>query len=68
MGAYARKALCPHSDIDLLFVSDGGPTVELEDLAERVLYPLWYEWRPVKAFLKRRRPPSRFDVWEGVVA
>jgi len=41
VGGYARKVLCPHSDIDLLLVSDGGPTVELEDLAGRVLYPLW---------------------------
>jgi SAM-dependent methyltransferase len=32
----------------------------------RVLYPLWYEWRAVSAALRRRRPPSRFDVWEGV--
>jgi SAM-dependent methyltransferase len=29
----------------------------------RVRYPLWYEWRPVAAYLRRRRPPSRFDVW-----
>jgi SAM-dependent methyltransferase len=32
----------------------------------RVLYPLWYELRPVKAWLRRKRPPSRFDLWEGV--
>lgn len=42
VGGYARKVLCPHSDIDLLLVSDGaGPGGELEDLAQRVLYPLW---------------------------
>lgn len=29
----------------------------------RVRYPLWYEWRPIKAALQRRRAPSRFDVW-----
>ncbi len=29
----------------------------------RVRYPLWYEWRSVAAYLRRRRPPSRFDVW-----
>jgi hypothetical protein len=34
----------------------------------RVLYPLWYELRPVKAWLRRSRPPSRFDLWEGVVS
>jgi SAM-dependent methyltransferase len=33
----------------------------------RVWYPLWYELRPVVALLRRRRPPSRFDVWESVV-
>ena len=42
VGGYARKVLCPHSDIDLLLVNDGaGPADELEDLAQRVLYPLW---------------------------
>jgi SAM-dependent methyltransferase len=29
----------------------------------RVLYPLWYEARAARAFLKRQRPPSRFDLW-----
>jgi SAM-dependent methyltransferase len=29
----------------------------------RVLYPFWYEARPVTAVLRRRRPPSRFDLW-----
>ncbi len=33
----------------------------------RVLYPLWYELRPVKARLRRKRAPSRFDLWEGLV-
>ena len=33
----------------------------------RVWYPLWYELRPLVALLRRRRPPSRFDVWESVV-
>ncbi len=41
VGGYARKVLCPHSDIDLLLVSDGAVPGELEDLAARVLYPLW---------------------------
>lgn len=31
----------------------------------RVRYPLWYELRPIKAWLRRKRPPSRFDLWEG---
>lgn len=29
----------------------------------RVRYPLWYELRPFVAHLKRRRTPSRFDLW-----
>jgi hypothetical protein len=32
----------------------------------RVRYPLWYELRPLVGAMLRRRPPSRFDVWEGV--
>lgn len=31
----------------------------------RVRYPLWYEVRPLLAFLRGRRPSSRFDVWEA---
>jgi SAM-dependent methyltransferase len=31
----------------------------------RVRYPLWYERRQLSALLRRRRPPSRFDLWEG---
>jgi len=34
----------------------------------RVLYPLWYELRAVRAKLRGERPPSRFDVWEAVAA
>jgi SAM-dependent methyltransferase len=29
----------------------------------RVLYPLWYELRPLAARLKGKRAPSRFDLW-----
>lgn len=29
----------------------------------RVLYPLWYEMRPLTARLRSRRTPSRFDLW-----
>jgi SAM-dependent methyltransferase len=29
----------------------------------RVRYPLWYEMRPLLAWLKRKRTPSRFDLW-----
>jgi len=34
----------------------------------RVRYPLWYEARPLLAAFRHRRPPSRFDLWEGEVA
>jgi len=34
----------------------------------RVAYPLWYELRPVVARLRRRRVPSRFDLWECTVS
>ncbi|MBX6365018.1 MAG: methyltransferase domain-containing protein [Gemmatimonadetes bacterium] len=34
----------------------------------RVRYPLRHELRPVVAALRRRRPPSRFDLWECIVA
>lgn len=34
----------------------------------RVLYPLWYELRGVRAFLRGERTPSRFDLWETAVA
>ncbi len=33
----------------------------------RVRYPIGYELRPLVARLKRRRPPSRFDLWEALV-
>lgn len=29
----------------------------------RVLYPLWYELRPLRALLRGARTPSRFDLW-----
>ena len=34
----------------------------------RVLYPVWYELRGLRAWLRRERAPSRFDVWESVAA
>jgi SAM-dependent methyltransferase len=33
----------------------------------RVRYPLWYELRPLQAWLGRRRRPSRFDLWVAEV-
>jgi SAM-dependent methyltransferase len=34
----------------------------------RVLYPIWYELRAIRAALRGERPPSRFDVWEAAAA
>ncbi len=31
----------------------------------RVLYPAWYELRPVLASIQGSRAPSRFDLWIG---
>ena len=33
----------------------------------RVTYPLWYELRPLVAWLSGRRKPSRFDIWTARV-
>lgn len=41
--------------------------LRLEWRCHRVRYPLWYEARPWFALLRRRRTPSRFDVWEAAV-
>jgi SAM-dependent methyltransferase len=40
---------------------------ELRWQRHRVRYPLWYELRPALNALTRKRPPSRFDVWETIV-
>lgn len=36
---------------------------ELRWTRKRVRYPLWYELRPLRAWLKGERRPSRFDLW-----
>ena len=40
-GGYGRRTLCPHSDIDLLLVTDAPDEGRLQEVAERLLYPLW---------------------------
>jgi SAM-dependent methyltransferase len=46
---------------------DASRTLGLEWRHYRVRYPLWYRARPLVAWLRRRRPPSRFDLWECTV-
>jgi len=40
---------------------------ELAWSRRRVLYPLWYEMRPLQARLRGARRPSRFDLWSARV-
>ncbi len=44
-------------------LADASEPLALAWARHRVRYPLWYELRPVAAFLRRARAPSRFDVW-----
>ena len=39
VGGYGRSVLCPGSDLDLVLFHDGSRAVE--ELAERIWYPLW---------------------------
>jgi SAM-dependent methyltransferase len=34
----------------------------------RVWYPLWYEVRPIISWVRGKRRPSRFDLWESIVS
>ncbi|GEP36919.1 bifunctional uridylyltransferase/uridylyl-removing enzyme [Nocardioides psychrotolerans] len=39
VGGYGRSELAPHSDLDVVLVSDEG--VDLGELAQKIWYPLW---------------------------
>lgn len=41
LGSYARRTLCPRSDIDLLILHDGWNGRDLERLVQAICYPLW---------------------------
>jgi [protein-PII] uridylyltransferase len=41
LGSYARRELCPASDIDLLILHDGWRTEGLQALVQALCYPLW---------------------------
>jgi [protein-PII] uridylyltransferase len=41
LGSYARREVCPHSDIDLLVLHDGWSDVDLERVVRSLCYPLW---------------------------
>jgi [protein-PII] uridylyltransferase len=40
-GGYGRGVLAPFSDIDLLFLTEGRPTAQVERIVEFMLYFLW---------------------------
>lgn len=41
LGSYARRELCPGSDVDLLLLHSGWARADLSDLVQRLCYPLW---------------------------
>lgn len=46
-------------------LADASAGLGLTWRRRRVLYPAWYEARPLLARLRGARAPSRFDVWTG---
>lgn len=40
-GGYARRALCPWSDVDLLLITEEPSEDSLAALSDKLLYPLW---------------------------
>jgi SAM-dependent methyltransferase len=48
-------------------LAEASAALGLKWTRHRVRYPLSYERRPLVALLRRRRAPSRFDLWECTV-
>ncbi len=48
-------------------LTEASNGIGLEWRRYRVGYPLRYELRPLLARVRRRRAPSRFDLWEAIV-
>lgn len=41
LGGYGREELCPHSDIDIMFLSEHTPNADGHAAIEKFLYALW---------------------------
>lgn len=41
LGGYGRFELCPCSDVDIMFLSEGRPDAHMKDVINRILYTLW---------------------------
>jgi len=66
-GAQAELLLAPEFIEYLTPTRLDSAAPDLRWTRHRVRYPLWYETRPFIALLKRRRAPSRFDLWTARV-
>lgn len=65
-GVYGDELLSP-AFVEYLTTDRLRAASPLEWRRHRVWYPIWYEMRPLVARIRRRRRPSRFDLWECVV-
>lgn len=61
------RALAAIDCIEFLTPEALARTSDLDWRRHRVTYPLWYELRPLLAWLRRARRPSRFDLWTAEV-
>lgn len=62
-GVYGAELLAPEF-IEYLTADRLRAASPLQWRRHRVWYPIWYEIRPLMARIRRRRRPSRFDLWE----